>query len=227
MSSDKLKNSRKLVLSPTTRLQLRKQRLQQRQQSLDWDDVRRRIESLNSEHQRRDDNSEILRKRAEELSRPLQTDLQNTTANTLVVLQCGPARFALDVQYVREITPVENITLVPGVPEFIVGVVNARGKILTLVNPERFLRYGSLNFEPANPDIRQSIVIVETEQFEFGLLCDGFPSIGPRDPASFKPVDSANLDYRTDYLSGLDSEGILLLNLAGLVNDPAFLVNQE
>jgi purine-binding chemotaxis protein CheW len=223
------KNNRKAVLSPTMRLQLRRMRHKTgvERKATDWEAIRKRVAESGQQSELKVNTAEVLHDRAVALARPLETVLSDTSANTLVVLQRGSCQLALDVEYVREIIPLESVTYVPGVPEFIVGVVNARGKILTLVNLEIFLRQGAIGSNINDTDQKQTVVMVETGNFEFGLLSDGFPAIGQHELALFTEVNQTTLDYRTEYLMGIDSNGVLLLNLAALVTDPDFLVDQD
>ncbi|NWJ95244.1 MAG: chemotaxis protein CheW [Chloroflexi bacterium] len=222
--------NKKPALSPIMRLQLRRMKHNSdsaKKGITDWDAIRAKIAATGQADELKVDTGRVLHNRAVELARPVETVLSGTSTNTLVVLQRGSCQLALDVEYVREIIPLESVTYVPGVPEFIVGVVNARGKILTLVNLEIFLRQGAGSLGLGQADQKQTVVMVETGNFEFGLLCDGFPVIGQHNPTLFKESSHTILDYRTDYLVGMDTNGVLLLNLATLVTDPDFLVDQD
>lgn len=211
---------RKFALTPAMRLQARqaqrKSRLAQQESSAGL----RLVQPLNS--------AEILQQRALDLARPLaQTNLEMLVENT-VVLQQQNCRIALPVNFVREIIALENITPIPGVPDFIVGVVNVRGKIITLVNLEIFIEGRTVppnaTREAANT---QSIVMVELDDFEFGLLCQNFPAVCYLADKNIKMVTDLALDYPAEFLNGLTQDGILCLNLPAILNNPAFLVIQE
>jgi purine-binding chemotaxis protein CheW len=223
-------NGKKLVLSPTMRLQLRRNRHKRSPNykgSLDWEAIHQRLSKVNQTTEIYSDPAKILRERAAELARPVYSGISSTSTNTTVVLQQVSCRIAFDVEFVREIIPLESVTYVPGVPEFIVGVVNARGKILTLINLELFLHPQATRSLANQEDQKQTIVMLETGSFEFGVLCNGFPIIGQHSLRSFRELTDVTLDYRSQHLQGIDPEGILLINLPSLVADPAFLVEQD
>ena len=222
-------SKKKSVLSPTMRLQLRQMQRKNsaaRSGSLDWEAIRARMENAGQLTNLKADPARILRERATELARPIESATAGA-ADTLVILRRANCQMALEVEYVREIIPLENVTYVPGVPDFIVGVVNARGKILTLVNLEIFLRQDRSEARSEVGNQKQTIVMLEMDRFEFGALCDDFPIIGQHNPTQFSELNNINLDYRTDYLKGIGPEGVLLINLPALVADPDFLVEQE
>lgn len=59
----------------------------------------------------------------------------------LLFFRSAGERFALDVAYVREIVPPQEVTLVPFVPDSVAGIINHRGTIYTLI---RFARLAGL-----------------------------------------------------------------------------------
>lgn len=211
---------RKFVLTPAMRLQARQTQRKSRLAQREVSEGAALSQPLSS--------AEVLQQRALELARPLaQTNLEMLVEN-VVVLQQQNCRIALPVTFVREILALENVTPIPGVPAFIVGVVNVRGKIITLVNLEIFIesRAGPLNATRETTST-QSIVMVELEDFEFGLLCQNFPTVCYLADKNVRPITDLALDYPSEFLDGLTQEGILCLNLSAIVNNPAFLVIQE
>lgn len=194
--------------------------------NVDWQQVHQRIESTKVMAETQLDTEAILQQRANALSLPIAVSQPDTTNNTVVTLKYSSCQLALNVEYVREIIELEEVTPVPGVPAFIAGVVNWRGKILTLVNLENFLGFKAASGAIESSE-KLSVVLVESHDFEFGLLCNGFPAIGRSSEGQFGPIDWDILDNHPDCLSGVSKEGVLMLNLAALTTDPAFLVNQE
>ena len=51
----------------------------------------------------------------------------------LLFFRSAGERFALDVAYVREIIPQQDVTPVPFVPSTVAGIINHRGTIYTLI----------------------------------------------------------------------------------------------
>jgi|GEM_PF-380987 len=222
------KTRKKAVLNATMRLQLRsmqKKAKNRKEGSLDWEAAHKRLAALGQADFLKNDPVAILQERTLEIARPVQNIINGRTDTPLVVLHCGQLQLALEVEYVREIIRLENLTEVPGTPDFVAGVVNARGKILTLINLELFLNQKARKSQESQQ--KGNIIVVETGNFQFGLICDDSPEIAQHDPTAFKPITSLRLDYNITHLTGINPEGILLLNLLSLVTDPDFLVNQE
>jgi len=58
--------------------------------------------------------------------------------------------FGIDIKLVKEINRKINYTRVPGAPDFLVGLFNMRGQVVTVFDLVRFI-YGRCDFIPDNP----------------------------------------------------------------------------
>lgn len=224
------KSLKKPVYNAIMRLEFRQKQTKAKKTartSIDWKLVRERMNAAQLLAETNLNTEAILHGRASALSQPIATAGLATTTNTLVTLKYSSCQLALSVQYVREIIELEVVMPVPGVPQFIIGVINWRGKILTLVNLENFLGFLNTPTPLVDSTEKQSVVLIESGEFEFGLLCQGFPIIGDSEAIQFGPMDWATLEKRPEYLTGISKDGVLMLDLGGLLEDPAFLVNQE
>jgi purine-binding chemotaxis protein CheW len=72
-----------------------------------------------------------------------------------------------DLHYVREVIENKNIQPVPLAPHFVLGIVNRRGKIFTIINLAALLGVPS---KELSPDSR--IVILEHKEIDVGILVD-------------------------------------------------------
>src|SRR5690348_15037984 len=93
------------------------------------------------------DSLQILRERARKLAMPWEA--AGVTGPVLRVIEFHVARerYAVEVQYVREVHPLEELTPLPCTPAFLSGIVNLRGRIVPVMDLRRFfdLQDGGLN----------------------------------------------------------------------------------
>jgi purine-binding chemotaxis protein CheW len=82
--------------------------------------------------------------------------------------------YALKAECLVEILPLRRITRVPSVPEHILGVINFRGEILSVMDLKRFLALPQ--GEPAPDPV---IIVVEHNEIRTGLLVDGIGDLTP------------------------------------------------
>jgi purine-binding chemotaxis protein CheW len=81
---------------------------------------------------------EIFRKRADNLKASVQRqDLKDL--KPLMVVALGDDFFGIDVETVREFVDVRKVTPIPCCPSYIIGNMNLRGEILTLIDLREFL----------------------------------------------------------------------------------------
>lgn len=86
---------------------------------------------------------DVLRKRADSLA---QEAVEEIIADFMSVLlfRLGDEWYAVSVEDVREIYQEYLITPIPCVPDFVMGVVNIRGEIISVTDVALMMRIGSL-----------------------------------------------------------------------------------
>lgn len=91
--------------------------------------------------------------------------------------------FGLPMPAVREIIDCSNeLIAMPGAPDFVAGMVNLRGKLVTVVDVRAFYRLESVGSADHNDDLRRIIVLDEGDTL-LGLLVDSVESIARVDAA--------------------------------------------
>jgi purine-binding chemotaxis protein CheW len=94
----------------------------------------------------------------------------------------GEAAFGLDTAHIQEVVRVGDITPVHHAPEFVVGIMNLRGRIATVIDLGVKL---DLDRAPTGADNR--IFIVDWQGEQIGLLVDRVADAGSVDRADLKP----------------------------------------
>ena len=84
-----------------------------------------------------------------------------------IVVRLGAGRFAVDLAGVAEVGRVPAVTRVPGVPQWLAGVANWRGRILPVLD----LR-GLLGAPTGPVGTRARLVVIAVETASVGLLVD-------------------------------------------------------
>ena len=88
-------------------------------------------------------------------------------AQQYVVFRLGKEEYGFDVTKVREIQSMENITVVHGSAEHIEGVMNLRGKLVTIINMRK--RFG---LEAGDKPTESKIVVVDASDAPVGFIVD-------------------------------------------------------
>ena len=130
------------------------------------------------------------------------TTKADSRAGKYLVFHLGAEEFAIQVQKVREIMGVQDITRVPQTPPHVKGVINLRGKVIPVVD----LR---LKFEmPALEYTHRTCIIVvqvagERGTMLMGVVVDGVAEVLQVAGADVEDTPSFGKEVEVPYVMGL------------------------
>jgi purine-binding chemotaxis protein CheW len=155
-----------------------------------------------------------LQQRAKQYATPQKqaTTYAEEEVYQVLAFQLGKERYAIDVSYVRGVRPLETLTRVPGVPAFYRGVINVRGRLVSILD----LRY-FFNIPVDQSDLPPELVLVETETLYLGLLAQHIEAVATIPRARVEAVDMK-------YARGVTVERLVLLDIQTLFNDERLIV---
>ncbi|MGQ9586770.1 MAG: chemotaxis protein CheW [Thermoplasmata archaeon] len=93
--------------------------------------------------------------------------VSETGTKQYVVFRLGKEEYGFDVSVVREIHSMENLAKVHKSARYIEGVINLRGKLLTVVNLRK-----RFDMEASKDESAAKIVVVDAEDAPVGFLVD-------------------------------------------------------
>lgn len=141
-----------------------------------------------------------------------QTEAEESSSEIrqLVCFQLGKGSYALDIQFVREINRLTDVTAIPTAPDFVEGIINLRGSIVPVVNLG--LRFG-LSETAHSKNAR--IVVVESNGHTLGMVVDEVSEVLRLHSDEIEPADnmtSSGIDVEfVDGVGKVDDRLILLL----------------
>lgn len=153
----------------------------------------------------------ILQARAQELAK-YEESASESNGIAYVQFRLGQNEsYGIAYQYVHEI--LHNITLAkpPGVPDFIAGVINWRGSLITVVDLLKF-------FHPDPTEHKNEFIIVcNINDSTLGLLVNRVEGSAVYQSSQLSiPLSSANVT-NPEYILGLDQSVTAILNVDVLV----------
>jgi len=92
--------------------------------------------------------------------------------NSMAVAEIGQELFAFEFDFVHEFFDAQRITPIPCCPRHIVGNVNLRGSILTIVDVR-----DALNLPAVRPGNGGKAVVVKIDEWEVGILVDALHDV--------------------------------------------------
>lgn len=88
-------------------------------------------------------------------------------AKQYVIFRLGTEEFGFDVTNVREIQGIDRITAVHGSAGYVEGVMNLRGKLVTVINMRS--RFG---MPPSEEPVSERIVVIDATDAPVGFIVD-------------------------------------------------------
>ena len=147
--------------------------------------------------------------------------------NQVVRFMVGKESFGVDIGRVQEIVTVPEITRVPDTPDFLEGIINLRGKIVSVIDLRKRLKVNG-----AEKNKKNRILVTEIKGRVVGLIVDEVSEVLRLNPDNIEPppemVNSAGSEYITG-VGKLEDKIILLLDLAKVLsaNEIENIVHRE
>ena len=168
------------------------------------------------------DPNDILRLRAEALARRRDDDDVAGTQLELLEFSLAHERYAVESRYITEVHTLQELTPLPGVPAFVRGIVNLRGRILPVFDLKKFFALP----ERGVTDLHR-IIVVRGHDLELGLLADVVSSVRTIATASLAPPLPTLSQIAAEYLRGVSEERLVVLDLDRILADPKIVVHDE
>lgn len=120
------------------------------------------------------------------------------TEDRYLTFTLGDVIYGVSIGDVLEIIGVSSITEVPGMPDYVLGITNMRGKLIPVVDLRRRLQ------KPSRPfDERTCCIVIIKEQMTVGIIVDRVESIMEINEKDITNVPVGKLGFEESFLQGL------------------------
>lgn len=194
--------------------------------AVDWNEVRRRIEStrLAAERAWAPDPQQVrrvLKSRAQTLAREPE---KAQAADGLEFLEFLLAHetYAVESRYVREVYPLQDLTPLPCTPAFVLGIVNLRGEILSVIDIKKFFELPEKGLSDLN-----KVIVLQSDNMLFGILADAIVGVRRVPLSEIQPSLPTLTGVREKYLKGVTGERTVLLDAEKMLADEKIIVQEQ
>jgi len=167
---------------------------------------------------------QVLQKRTAVL-RCLIDNKDTTELIPLAVVGLGGEYFGLELETVHEFIAIHKIAPIPCCPPHIVGNINLRGEIITLIDLNDVVGL------PINAMRSHSqAVVVRLEQRVAGIVVDAIFDVAYLHPSQLKPAPGSRHSNNDDYLQSVapyQNWMMTIINLSKLLNSDILVVDEE
>jgi len=134
-----------------------------------------------------------------------------------VTFRLDNEKYGIRVMQVQEVLRMTEIAPVPGAPDYVLGIINLRGNVVTVIDSRK--RFG---LSEAEPDDSTRIVIIEAEKHVVGILVDSVAEVVDLQTSEIDAAPNVGNDDSSKYIQGVssrDKELLILVDVNKLLSD--------
>ncbi len=164
----------------------------------------------------------ILRARAKKLAIEVKAKEAGEENLEIVEFMLSGERYGIESLYIREAYPLKEFTPIPCTPAFVLGLINIRGQVLSIVDIGRFFDLPRKGITDLN-----RVIVLSSGALEFGILADdilGVSMVPVKDIQESLPTLTG---IRAEYLKGVTNDRVTILDTAKILTDKNLIVHQE
>ena len=195
------------------------------QPPVDWEELRRRLHAVRTSvdgdaASAARDEQRILHERAHALAGEPAAETEPGGTIEVVVFDLVGEHYGIALLSVREVCSLKELTPVPCTPAFVLGIINLRGEIHTVIDLKKFFDLPESGISELN-----KILILESGDMRLGILADAIQGVRTVRLAEMEPSLPTLTGIRADYLRGVTNERLIVLDAARILSDEHLLVH--
>lgn len=127
--------------------------------------------------------------------------------------------YGVNVMDVQEVLRITDIAPVPGAPPFVLGIINLRGNVVSVIDTRR-----RFSLAPAETNDASRIIIIESNGQTVGIQVDAVAEVLDVDSSEIETSPDVGNDESSRYISGMVSRGeelVILIDVSKIVFEAA------
>ncbi|OQX79385.1 MAG: hypothetical protein B6D64_04965 [Bacteroidetes bacterium 4484_276] len=130
--------------------------------------------------------------------------------------------YAIDSNFVSEVIHLKYLTPLPCTPAFILGIINIRGKIISIIDIKKFFNLPEKEISNIN-----KVIIVKHNDIEVGLLVDEIlGNTGIYLDTLQKKITSIT-EVPENFIVGVSKKRVILLDIKEILSNQKIIVDEE
>jgi purine-binding chemotaxis protein CheW len=137
------------------------------------------------------------------------------TEDRILCFTLGTEAFGIPLESVKEVLGLPEITPVPFAGNHLVGIMNLRGQVISLIDLRA--KFGI----KSNQSSETSVVICDLENTSIGIIVDSIDSVISPSPEELSPKPQLQGSASSDYINAVyrkDGKMILFLDIASTLS---------
>jgi purine-binding chemotaxis protein CheW len=134
-----------------------------------------------------------------------------------VTYKLGEETYGINVMQVQEVLRHTEIAPVPGAPDYVLGIINLRGNVVTVIDTRS--RFGLPSSDISD---NTRIVIIESDEQVVGILVDSVAEVVYLRSSEIDSAPNVGTEESAKFIQGVsnrDGQLLILVDLNKLLND--------
>ena len=164
----------------------------------------------------------LLKMRAVSMAIEPEQKRDSSTIIEIIEFTLAAESYGIESAFVREVCILKDFTPLPGIPSFILGIVNVHGQLLPVIDLKIFFNLPEKGLGELN-----KVIILCDDQMEFGILADEVNGTKAIYREEILPVPLTITGIGEKYLKGVTKDRLIILSAKNLLSDKKIVVNEE
>lgn len=135
---------------------------------------------------------------------------EDTLENKFLTFVINGEEYGIEIRHVTEIIGIQNITVVPDIPQYVKGVINLRGKVIPVMDVRLRFCMGARDY-----DERTCIIVIKIEGQSVGMIVDRVSEVLDIPKDNIEPPPEVKKSESSRFIKGMgkmDDRVMMLLN---------------
>lgn len=194
---------------------------------IDWETIHRRLENTRQRLEAAvslpdEERKSILHERAKAMARESKASVADQDQMEILEFVLASEKYGLESSWVEEVYPLKEFTPVPCTPPFVLGVMNLRGRVLSVIDIKKFFDLPEKGLTELN-----KVIVLKGDGQIFGILADAIEGIRSVRLSELQTSLPTLTGIREEYLKGVTRERVVVLDALKLLTSTDIFVEEE
>ncbi len=195
--------------------------------NIQWEEVYKQLEKTQNSIEKNfiptiEEKKKILKARAKAIAQESKLTQQPIEHLQLMEFILAYEKYCIELNFISEVYPLKEITPLPCTPNFVLGIINVRGKICSVIDIKKFFNLPEKGLTDLN-----KVIIVHSEDMELGILADAIVGVQTIALKDIQPPLSTLTGVHAEYLKGITKERSVILDIKKILFDEKIIVQEQ
>jgi purine-binding chemotaxis protein CheW len=165
---------------------------------------------------------DILKQRAEVLKKTPNSEISEDNKSGYLEFLLSGEKYAIEITSINEVIPLKEFTPLPGTPDFVVGIINVRGKIIAVIDIKKFFDLPGKGITDLD-----KVIILSHSDIELGILADDIIGSSEISISEFQKNIPDIIGNLNGFVMGITHTGLIVLDIRKILADEKITINNK